>query len=46
MLPARRDLEFPAEGVRCVLVMPLSIAEELNGSLAVGSQTEPPQSQA
>jgi PAS domain S-box-containing protein len=39
-------LEFPAEGVRCVLVMPLSIAEELNGSLAVGSQTEPPQSQA
>jgi two-component sensor histidine kinase len=35
-------LEFPAEGVRCVIVMPLSISEEQDGPMQVGLPTEPP----
>ena len=39
-------LEFPAEGARCVLVMPLSVAGEQDGPMQVGSQTEPSPSEA
>ncbi|WP_454718975.1 sensor histidine kinase [Caulobacter segnis] len=35
-------LEFPAEGVRCVLVMPLSVEAEQEGPMQVGPQSEPP----
>lgn len=35
-------LEFPAEGVRCVLVMPLSVDGEEYSTMQVGSQSEPP----
>jgi PAS domain S-box-containing protein len=34
-------LEFPAEGVRCVIVMPLSVAGEQDGPMEVGLPTEP-----
>jgi PAS domain S-box-containing protein len=35
-------LEFPAEGVRCVIVMPLSVVGEQDAPMRVGTEAEPP----